>query len=61
MKRSDELFEQLESLFNELKLNHEKRSKSAHQRARKSAGEIKKLISEYRKASVAEDKAVIEG
>ena len=39
-----------------VKEEHEGKSKAAHGRARKALGEIKKLVTEYRKASVAEDK-----
>ena len=54
---TQELFERLDVLFETLKDEHAGKSKAAHGRARKALGEIKKLISEYRKASVAEDKA----
>ena len=52
-----ELFEKIEVLFEEFKAEHAKSSKAAHGRARKTLGEIKKLITEYRKASIEEDKA----
>ena len=51
-----ELFEQLEVLFDTFRIEHSGKSKVAHGRARKALGGIKKLISEYRKSSVAEDK-----
>tara|TARA_R100000081_G_scaffold70270_1_gene37304 strand:+ start:346 stop:519 length:174 start_codon:yes stop_codon:yes gene_type:complete len=54
---TQELFERLDVLFETFKVEHAGKSKAAHGRARKALGEIKKLISEYRKASVAEDKA----
>ena len=54
---TQELFERLDVLFETFKGEHAGKSKAAHGRARKALGEIKKLISEYRKASVAEDKA----
>jgi hypothetical protein len=54
---TQELFERLDVLFETFKDEHAGKSKAAHGRARKALGEIKKLISEYRKASVAEDKA----
>ena len=53
---TQELFEQLEVLFDTFRIEHSGKSKAAHGRARKALGAIKKLISEYRKASVAEDK-----
>lgn len=54
---SQELFEQMQSLWEEFTTEHAKTSKAAHGRARKAAGDLKKLVTEYRKASVAEDKA----
>jgi len=53
---SQELLEKLQGLFENLVVEHTKPSKAAHGRARKTAGEIKKLATEYRKASIAEDK-----
>jgi len=54
---SHELFEKIAEHFATLEAEHAKTTKAAHSRARKAAGEIKKLITEYRKASTAEDKA----
>lgn len=54
---SQELFEQMQGLWEEFSTEHSKASKAAHGRARKAAGELKKLVTEYRKASVSEDKA----
>jgi len=54
---TQELFEKIELLFEEFKAEHSKTSKAAHGRARKTLGEIKKLVAEYRKASIDEDKA----
>jgi len=53
---TQELFEQIETLYETFKVEHEGKSKAAHGRARKALGGIKKLVTEYRKASVAEDK-----
>ena len=53
---TQELFEQMQSLWESVTANHVKPSKAAHGRARKDMGTFKKLIAEYRKASVAEDK-----
>ena len=50
------LKEQLDALYETFSTEHGGKSKAAHGRARKALGGIKKLISEYRKASVAEDK-----
>lgn len=51
-----EIFEQIEAHFNTLAENNAGSTKASQQRARKAAGEIKKLITDYRKASVAESK-----
>ena len=53
---SQELFEQITAHYEVLQAEHAKTTKAAHSRARKAAGEIKKLITDYRKASTAEDK-----
>ena len=56
-----EMFSQLEELWESFKEEHDKfvdkGNKSAGTRARKSIGEIKKLVTEYRKASVEESKS----
>jgi len=46
---TQEILEKIEALYEILK--------AEHGRARKAAGELKKLANEYRKASTAEDKA----
>ena len=57
---SKKLYEQLKALWEEFEENHEKftekGNKAAGGRARKSIGEIKTLVTEYRNASVAESK-----
>ncbi len=57
---SNELYDSLKDLWEEFDSNHnvfvDKSNKAAAGRARKAIGEIKKLITEYRKASVAECK-----
>jgi len=53
---TQELFEQIDELYVQFKDNHNATTKSAKGRARKALGEIKKLVTEYRKASVAEGK-----
>ena len=57
---SIELFTSMEVLWNEFNDNHSKFSdkgnKAAATRARKAAGELKKLVTDYRKASVLESK-----
>lgn len=54
---TQELFEKIEVLYETFKTEHAGSTKAAHGRARKALGEIKKLVTEYRKTSVAEDKA----
>ena len=60
MSKVNELFSQISDLFNELVDNHEtyneKGNKAAAGRARKAIGEVKKLVTEYRKESVASTK-----
>ena len=60
MAKVDELFTEISNLFNEFTTNHEtyieKGNKAAAGRARKAIGEIKKLVTEYRKESVASTK-----
>ena len=60
MARVDELFTEISNLFEEFRANHEtyteKGNKAAGGRARKAIGEIKKLVTEYRKESVAATK-----
>jgi|TARA_B100000073_G_scaffold234907_1_gene196434 hypothetical protein len=60
MARVDELFTEISNLFNEFTANHEtyveKGNKAAAGRARKAIGEVKKLVTEYRKESVASTK-----
>ena len=57
---SDELYGKVEVFWNEFSENHakflEKGNKAAATRARKAVGEFKKLVTEYRKASVTESK-----
>jgi len=55
-----DLYSSLDNLWENFQENHrkhnEKGNKAAAQRARKSLGEIKKLVTDYRKASVEECK-----
>ena len=59
---SNELFTQMETLWNDFKDNHtkfvDKGNKTAATRARKAIGEFKKLVTDYRKQSVNESKKV---
>ena len=58
---SDKLYNDIKELFSEFEENHsiftEKGNKAAGGRARKAIGEIKKLVTDYRKASVSESKS----
>jgi len=51
-----EVYDQLKALWAEFEANHAATSKVSDTRARKALGEIKKLVTEYRKASIDEDK-----
>ena len=57
---SKDLYNDLKELWEEFESNHnvfdEKGNEAAAGRARKAIGEIKKLVTEYRKASVSECK-----
>ena len=57
---SDKLFESMKELWQTFEENHisfkEKGNKAAGGRARKAVGEIKKLVTDYRKASVSDTK-----
>jgi len=54
MSAKQELFEQISSEFQLFVENHSGTTKASQQRARKHIGEVKKLITDYRKASVTE-------
>jgi len=60
MASSKEIHAKIKEHFDEFDKNHEihsgKGNKAAGGRARKHIGEIKKLVTEYRKASVSESK-----
>ena len=56
MSKTNTLAEQIKGHFAEFEDNHEKNmngNKAAGSRARKAVGEIKKLVTDYRRASVA--------
>ena len=61
MASSNELYEQIEAAFEDFQENHkkfnEKGTKAAGGRARKAIGEIKKMVTAYRQASVSESKS----
>ena len=60
MATTNELYETLNNLWEEFQENHrtfsEKGNKAAGGRARKAVGEVKKLVTSYRQASVTESK-----
>ena len=60
MANSNELYESIEAAFEDFQANHkvfsEKGNKAAGGRARKAIGEIKKVVTAYRQASVSESK-----
>ena len=56
MPKTTSLFDQIQSLYATFEEEHNKNmngNKAAGSRARKALGEIKKLVTDYRKASVA--------
>jgi hypothetical protein len=54
MANSQEIFEQITELYTQFEAEHNGTTKAAKSRARKAIGEIKKLVTDYRKASVEE-------
>jgi hypothetical protein len=56
MNKSDELFEQMKQLWENFEAEHTASSKAAKGRARKAIGELKKLVTDYRAASVSDNK-----
>lgn len=60
MAKTIELYNEIKELWEEFDDNHnsflEKGNKAAGARARKALGQIKKIVTEYRKASVDESK-----
>ena len=56
MSVKQELFQQIDALYETFKSEHNGTTKASQPRARKAIGDLKKLVTEYRKASVAEAK-----
>jgi len=60
MSNTNQLFNTMKDLWTSLEDNHNafasNGNKAAGTRARKAAGEIKKMVTDYRKASVSESK-----
>ena len=56
MSKTSKLYDEMKSYFDTFETEHEKNmggNKAAGSRARKAIGELKKLVTDYRKASVA--------
>ena len=56
MSKTSKLYDQIKGHFDTFESEHEKNmggNKAAASRARKAIGEVKKLVTEYRKSSVA--------
>lgn len=51
-----EVYEQLKALWEQFEANHNKTTKKSNADARKALGEIKKLVTPYRAASVESEK-----
>tara|TARA_Y100000296_G_C5130728_1_gene235404 strand:+ start:294 stop:476 length:183 start_codon:yes stop_codon:yes gene_type:complete len=60
MTKTNELYETMNTLWEEFSENHrtfaERGNKASGKRARKAVGEVKKLVTTYRKASVDESR-----
>jgi len=54
--KKQELFEEMKGFWTTFEEEHNGTTKAAAGRARKAIGELKKLVTEYRKESVAADK-----
>lgn len=56
MSKKQELFEQISNLYQTFEAEHNGTTKKSQANARKAIGDIKKLVTDYRKESVAETK-----
>lgn len=56
MSEKQRIFEQMDELYQMFVEEHNGSTKKSQTNARKAIGELKKLVTEYRKASVAESK-----
>lgn len=56
MSKKEDLFEQMAKLWNTFVDEHKKSTKVSQKMARTTIGELKKLVTEYRQASVEEAK-----
>lgn len=57
MKTKQEQFEALKQLWETFETEHNKTTKVSDANARKALGEMKKMVTDYRKVSVSESKA----
>lgn len=56
MSKHEDLFTQMKQLWETFETEHTSTTKAGKGRARKAIGELKKLVTEYRAASVEENK-----
>jgi len=56
MEKTRKIFGEMEKLWEEFTTNHSSDTKVSNKRARKAIGELKKMITDYRKSSVEEEK-----
>lgn len=56
MKSSQEIFTEMEELWAMFIDEHNKPTKVSNSRARKAIGDLKKLVTDYRKQSIEEEK-----
>lgn len=54
--KTDDVFETLTELWKDFEENHKDTTKVSARRARKALGSIKKLVTEYRRASIEENR-----
>lgn len=54
--KKDEIFQQLKKLWETFEAEHNKTTKVSQKNARTAIGDLKKLVTEYRTASVEESK-----
>lgn len=57
MSKKQELFEQMKDLWTKFEAEHSKTTKVSQKNARTAIGDLKKLVTDYRTASVEETKS----
>lgn len=57
MRTTEEIFQEIQNLYNGFLAGHGKQNRRGNSEARKNLTSIKKLVTEYRKASIEESKA----